>query len=153
MTDTREWASRQGHRLIQAGVTLFLVALFVGLAIPKFTVPRLALSAHLLGIMQGFLLILAGLIWPRLKLALTLARVGFWLAIYGCLAAWSANLLGAIWGAGNTLLPMAAGQAHGSPFQEGVIVVALRSGAVALIAATLLVLWGLRRPPASTPVN
>jgi hydroxylaminobenzene mutase len=44
---------------------LFLLALFVGLAVPKFALPRLALSTHLLGIMQGTFLLVAGSLWPR----------------------------------------------------------------------------------------
>jgi hydroxylaminobenzene mutase len=123
---------------------LFLFALLVGLAVPRFTIPRIGLSAHLLGLTQGLFLIAAGLLWPRLRLARTFAVAAFWLAVYGCLAPLTANVLAAMWGAGNTLLPMAAGQAHGSPLQEGVISAALRSGAVALIAAAMAILWGLR---------
>lgn len=150
-TGGRSLSVRQGHRLLQIGAALFLAALLVGLAIPKFAVPRLALSAHLLGITQGLLLMVAGVVWPRLLLSRGASRLAFWLAVYGCMAAWSANLLGAMWGAGNTLLPIAAGPAHGSPLQEGIIVVALRSGGASLIAATLLVLWGLRSLPSPAP--
>jgi hypothetical protein len=39
---------RQGHRLLQVGMFLFLAALLVGLAVPSFAVPRLGLSSHLL---------------------------------------------------------------------------------------------------------
>jgi hypothetical protein len=42
--------------------------------------------------------------------------------------------------AGNTLLPMVAGQAHGSLLQERVIAVALRTGAVALTATAATIL-------------
>lgn len=56
----------------------------------------------------------------------------------------AANFLGALWGAGNTLLPLAAAAAHGSSAQEGFIVVLLRSSAPSLIAALVLLLWGTR---------
>ena len=135
---------RQGHRLLQLGMLVFLFALVVGVAVPSFAVPRLGLSTHLLGIMQGLFLAVTGLLWPRLELAPLVARVAFWLAVYGCLAPLTANLLAAVWGAGNTLLPMAAGQARGSSVQESVIVILLRSGGAALIAAALLIVWGLR---------
>ena len=42
------------------------------------------------------------------------------------------------------MLPLAAGQAHGTALQEGMIAIALRSAAAALIAVALLILWGLR---------
>ena len=136
--------SRQGHRLLQVGMALFLCALLMGLVVQKFAVPRLALSAHLLGIMQGLFLLVLGLLWPRLRLSPAVSRTGFWLAVYGCLAAWLANVLAAIWGAGNSLLPMAAGPARGTALQETVIAFGLRTGGASLIAVAAVVLWGLR---------
>ena len=53
-------------------------------------------------------------------------------------------MLGAIWRAGNTLLPVAAGAAHGTPIQETVIAAGLRSAAVSLIVGLLMLLWGTR---------
>ena len=138
------WRVRQGHRLIQLGILLILLALLVGLAVPRFAVPRLGLSVHLLGIMQGLFLTVVGLLWPKLTLTRAMSRSGFWLAVYGCLAAWVANVLAAVWGAGNSMLPIAAGQARGNSLQEGIIAVGLRTAAVSLITAATLVLWGLR---------
>jgi hypothetical protein len=97
--DGRGWAVREGHRLVQVGMILFLAALPIGLAVQQFAVPL------------------------------------------------AANLLGALWGAGNTLLPIAAGPAHGSPVQEGITTSALRTGGTALIAASVLIVWGLRALP------
>jgi (hydroxyamino)benzene mutase len=143
-------AARQGHRLLQVGMSLFLLGLMVGIAVPFFAVPRLGLSTHLLGIMQGLYLMAAGLLWPRLRLPPAAAGTAFYLVIYGCLAAWSMNLLGAIAGAGQTMLPIAAGGARGSNLQEVAIMIGLRSGGVALIASAVLIWIGLFRstPPA-----
>jgi hydroxylaminobenzene mutase len=142
--DTSDWSIRQGHRLLQVGILLFLFALLVGIAVPRFAVPRIGLSAHLLGIMQGIFLMVTGLLWPKLKLPRAMSRVGFWLAIYGCFAAWTANLFAGIAGAGNTMLPIAAREAHGSALQEAIVAIGLRTSAVSLIAVTLVILWGLR---------
>jgi len=133
-----------GHRLLQVGVLLFLLALLLGLAIPKFTLPRLALSAHLLGIAQGTFLLAIGLLWPRLRFTSSQSRIGHGLAIYGCGAAWMANVCGAAWGAGGSMVPMAAGGARGTAFQELAIKILLRSAAVSLIALAFMLLWGLR---------
>jgi hydroxylaminobenzene mutase len=149
--DVRDEQRRDAHRLLQVGGLLFLLGLLVGLAVPRLAVPRLALSTHLLGVMQGTFLLVAGLLWPRLRLARMASRIGHGLAIYGCLAAWTANLLGAIWGAGNTMLPIAAGAAHGSSFQEGTIRILLVSAALCLVSVALLILWGLRAPPRVEP--
>jgi hydroxylaminobenzene mutase len=123
---------------------VFLLALLVGLAVSTFAVPRLGLSTHLLGIMQDTFLMVVGAVWPRLRLTRSTARVAFVLAIYGCVAAWTANLFAAIWGAGNSMVPIAAGAAHGSPTQERFISIALRSAAVSLVATAAAILWGLR---------
>lgn len=138
---------RNGHRLLQVGAALFLIGLLLGLLVPRFAVPRLGLSAHLLGILQGIFLLVLGLLWPRLSFTPVLSRIACGLVIYGCLAAWTANLCGAVWGAGGSMMPLAAGGAIGSAFQEGVIKVLLRSGAVSLVITAVLVLWGLRSMP------
>ncbi len=142
--DSSDRVSRHGHRLLQLGILLFLFALLVGLMVPTFAVPRLGLSTHLLGVMQGVFLMVIGLLWPRLRLTPLVSRIGSSLAVYGCFAAWTANLGAAIWGAGHSLMPIAAGEAHGSPLQEGMISIALRSAAVSLIVVAILILWGLR---------
>ena len=143
-TDALDARRRDGHRLIRVGSALFLVALLVGMAVPTFAVPRLGLATHLLGITQGIFLMVVGLVWPRLAVSQGRSRLGRWLITYGCLAPWTANLLAALWGAGNSMLPFAAGTAHGSALQENVIRVLLVSGALCLIGAVSLVVWGLR---------
>ena len=136
--------AQDGRRLLRIGIVLFLLALLVGLAVPRFAVPRLGLSTHLLGLMQGTFLLVAGSLWPRLTLTRTVSRTGSYLAVYGCLAAWTANLLGALWGAGNSMLPIAAGQARGNVVQERIIAAGLVTAAVSLIAMAIIILWGLR---------
>ena len=142
--DTSALLARQAHRLIQIGISLFLFAALVGLAVPQFTVPRLALSAHLIGILQGIFFVAVAQAWPRLTLSPTMSKGTFCLLVYGGIAALASNLLAAAWGAGNSIMPIAAGAAHGAPFQEAVINIGLRSAGAALIAALVLILWGLR---------
>jgi hydroxylaminobenzene mutase len=139
--------------LLQLGVLLFLFALLAGLAVPAFAVPRLGLSVHLLGIMQGMFLIITGMLWAKLRLTRSMSRLGFCLLVYGCFAAWTANVLAAVWGAGNSMLPIAAGQARGSVLQEGIITVGLRTAAVSLVAAATLLAWGLRTKDVGTSAS
>ena len=136
--------AQDGQRLLRVGMMLFLFALLVGLTVPRFAVPRLGLSTHLLGLMQGTFLLVAGSLWPKLTLTRAVSRAGSYLAVYGCIAAWTANLLGALWGAGNSMLPIAAGQARGSVVQERIIAAGLITAAVSLIAMAMIMLWGLR---------
>ena len=125
---------------------LFLASLLVGIAVPAFRAPRLALSTHLLLITQGLLLMVLGTIWPRLKLSPRAATAAFALAIYACLAASLANLAGATLGAGNSIVPIAAGEHRGSASQELLITVLLRTAGVSFIAMSVVVLFGLRVP-------
>jgi (hydroxyamino)benzene mutase len=49
-----------------------------------------------------------------------------------------------VWGAGNSIMPLAAGAAHGSDFQVAVIRVVAYSAAPTGIISFALILWGLR---------
>ena len=141
--------SRQAMWLLRVGVAVFLAAALLGLFVSHFTIPRLALSAHLVALLQGIFVVVLGLLWSRLSLTPVQAGLAFWLLIYQAIAAPLSNLLAAAWGAGNSIVPMAAGAAHGSTAQEAVINIGLRSAGAALIVGLLLVLWGLRRAPAA----
>jgi len=135
---------RQSRRLLQIGVGLLLFASFEGFVIPYFAAPRLGLSAHTLSALQSVLLLALGLAWTRLNLGDVPSRVAFWLLAYSTFAVLAAYVLGAVWGAGNETMPMAAGVAHGSPVQEGVIKVVAYSSAPTGIVSFALILWGLR---------
>ena len=144
--NSTELLSRQGHRLLQIGISLFLFASFQGFLIPYLAAPRLGLSAHSLSGLQGVLLLVSGLVWPRLKLGLSTSRIAFWLLIYSTCAILAAYVMGSIWGAGNSTMPMAAGAAHGTAFQEAAIKAVAYSSAPTGITSFFLILWGLRMP-------
>ncbi len=136
--------SRQGHRLLQVGVALFLFSSLEGFAIPYLPVPRLGLSVHTLSALQGVILLTLGLLWPRLNLGATTSRIAFWLLVYSTFATLAPYVMAAVWGAGNSIIPLAAGDARGSAFQEAVINVVLMSSAPAILISLALILWGLR---------
>lgn len=135
--------TRQSHRLLQLGVFLFLLGLLTGLTVSMLENPRMGLSSHLEALMNGMFLVLLGLLWPRLSLTRIPLTITFWLAVYGTFANWLATLLAAIWGAGASM-PIAAGDQQGSAAQEILINFLLFSLTFAMIAAAVLVLWGLR---------
>ena len=137
-------SSDKGQLLIEAGVLLFLIGLFIGLAIPAFENPRMGLSSHLESVFNGVFLILIGIIWTRIDLASKTKRILFGLLIYGTFANMSATLLAALWGAGE-MMPIASGGMMGSVIQEQTISLLLVTLALAMIVATILILLGLRR--------
>jgi (hydroxyamino)benzene mutase len=132
-----------GHRLLQLGILLFFIGLLTGFAVPVFTNPRMGLSSHLEGVMNGIFLVLLGLVWPKLRLSRIALTIVFWLAIYGTFANWTATLLAAFLGAGASM-PIAAIGHQGSPMQEAIIDFLLFSLSLAMVAVCILVLWGLR---------
>ena len=123
---------------------LFLLALLIGLAVPVFAVPRLALSVHLLGLMQGLFLLATGMLWPRLHFTRAQSIATFWLLAYGCVAAWTVESARRDLGRRQFDRSNRGRCRARHRFQETVIVVMLRSGGAALIFGTALLLWGLR---------
>jgi hydroxylaminobenzene mutase len=136
-----------GHRLLQLGVVLFLLGLLTGFAIPMVANPRMGLTSHLEGVMNGMFLMLLGLLWPRLLLPGAARTALFGLSIYGTFANWAATLLAAVWGAGATMMPIAAPGREGSALQEATVTFLLLTLSLAIVAASVLILWGLRGGP------
>ncbi len=135
---------KQSDQFIFFGVLLFLLGLFVGLFIPLMANPRMGLSSHLEGVMNGMFLIILGLIWHKLILSRTWLKVTFWLAIYGTFANWLGILIAAIFNAGKDLTIAAEGQ-EGPPFIEGLVTFLLISLSLSMLFICIMILIGLRR--------
>jgi hydroxylaminobenzene mutase len=139
---------RQGQRLLQFGMVLFLFSSFDGFAIPVLASQRIGLSVHALSALQAVMMLAIGLLWPKLKLSSRAAQIAFWTLIYSALAIIAAYVVAAIWGVGIETISLMGelphGLSHGSPFQETVIKVLAYSSAPTGLTAFFLILWGLR---------
>lgn len=137
------------RHLARAGALLFVASLLNGFVIHAIRLPRLALSAHLVGLFgAAFLLALAGL-WPHLGFRLRGSRVGAALAIYGFVTGWFVYLTAAVTGTAG-LFPMAGAGSRGTPLVEAMLSVTLLTVAVALLALSAIVWRAARRArPAS----
>ena len=133
-----------GRALMALGVLLFLLGLFTGFAVPALAHPRMGLSSHLEGVVNGTFLIVIGLVWPHLALNRLWAGIAFALLVYGTFANWFATLLSAWWGAVGTM-PLAGGGARGTPAQEHIVFGLLVSLSLAMVAGCLVLLIGLLR--------
>jgi hydroxylaminobenzene mutase len=140
--------NRQGQRLLQVGIALFLYSSLDGFAIPFFAAPRIGLSVHTLSALQAVMLLAFGLLWPRLRLSPGAVKIAFWCLLYSTLAILAAYTIAAIWGVGNETITLMGelphGLSHGSPFQETFIKVLAYSSAPTGLTAFVLMLWGLR---------
>jgi hydroxylaminobenzene mutase len=136
--------ARQSQRMLQIGVALFLFSSLEGFVIQLFPEPQLGLSVHTLSALEGVIIVALGLLWPRLALGPRAAATAFWLFLYSTLATLVPYVLAAVWGAGHTIIPLAAGPAQGAAWQELVITAILYTAAPTVIISLVLILWGLR---------
>jgi (hydroxyamino)benzene mutase len=124
-------------------VALFLFTSFEGFVIPALASPNLGRSVHTLSGFTGVLFLAMGLTWPMLNLGMTAARIAFWLLVYSALATIAGFIIAALWGAGGSIMPIAARGARGSHFQETVIQLVMCPAAPTGIIAFALILRGL----------
>jgi hydroxylaminobenzene mutase len=134
----------QSDQLIFSGVLLFFAGLIVGLFVPLFANPRMGLSSHIEGILNGIFLIVLGLIWFKIQLSGAWLKTVFWLAVYGTFANWFCMLIAAVFNAGQTLTIAANGQ-KGPPVAEAIVSFLLVSLSLSMLILCVAVLTGLAR--------
>jgi hydroxylaminobenzene mutase len=134
----------QSDRLIFLGVLLFFLGLIVGLLVPIFANPRMGLSSHIEGVLNGIFLIILGLIWYKLSLSQVWLKTTFWLSVYGTFANWFGMLIAAVFNAGRTLTIAANGH-NGPPIVEGIVSFFLITLSLAMLTICVLLLIGLTR--------
>lgn len=128
--------------IIALGVALFFAGLVSGFVIPALAIPRLGLTSHLEGTMNGTFLIVVGLIWDRLELSDLWLVVTFWTLLYGTWANWAATLLAGIWGTGK-VTPIASGGRTGRPAHERIVSAMLLGVGIADVMGVALLFVGL----------
>ena len=134
----------RSHALIALGAFLFLFGLLTGAVIPAVRNPRLGVSAHLEGVMNGTFLMVVGAIWDRVRLSSGLSNLCFWLLVYGTFANWFFVLLGGAFGAAR-MMPIAGGGMTALPWQEAVVAFGLVTLSLAMVVGCGLLAWGLVR--------
>jgi len=140
----------QGNKLIFYGILLFFFGLIVGLFVPLMANPRMGVSSHLEGIMNGIFLVVLGLIWGKIKLSDKWLKITFWLSVYGTFANWFGILFAGIFNAGK-LLNIAANGQEGSAVEEAIVNFFLFSLSIAMIIICIAVLIGLKRNMKNSP--
>jgi hydroxylaminobenzene mutase len=132
------------RRMMWHGVFLFLIGLVTGTQERRFKNMRMALSAHLEGVMNGTFLIALGAVWRHVELPPRVEQAARWTALYGTYGNWLFTTIGAALGtaAANPILSQGH---HGKPWQERGVLLGFRSMRYAFFIAVLLVLWGLSR--------
>lgn len=135
-----------GRRLLWHGMLLFLLGLATGLISEKLTNPRMGLSAHLEGLMNGTFLVAVGAAWSQVRLTERMQRTTFWIALFGTYVNWATTLLAAILGT-SSLTPLAAAGRRAAAWQEGLVSIGFVSVALTMIVTAALLLYGFRGEP------
>ena len=130
---------RQARGLLAAGAMLFMLGLLIGFVIPGLTNPRMGVSAHLEGVMNGTFLLAVGLAWPRVTLGSRARALALWMLLYGTFANWLFVTLAAVFGTA-AMTPIAAAGHAGTPWQESLVALGLASvGFTMVVGCGLLV--------------
>jgi len=122
---------------------LFLLGLLTGLVEQKFSNPRMGLAAHLEGLMNGTFLLVLGAIWGHIRLSSRLSAAAYWSVMYGTFVNWAVTTVAAILGT-LSQTPITGARSSGQPWQEAMVSVGFVSVALAMLACSILILWGLR---------
>jgi len=138
--------AKLGHRLLQAGMVLFLLGVLTGLISGKLENPRVGLTSHLEGVMNGPFLIILGFLWPRLKLGNGALSAAFWMALISTYANWVTTLFAAAVGGGENMLPISSKGFPGTSAQEMIIFAGLMT-TLLIIPMCAMVIYGLRGGP------
>ena len=136
--------NQRSQTLVGLGALLFFLGLVSGFVIPAMMNPRMGLSGHLEGVMNGTYLIVIGVAWSRFHLAPVYQTITYWTLIYGTFANWLFITLAAIFGT-NAMTPIAGSGHQGLPWQETVVSAGLSSVGIAMVVACGLLVWGFFR--------
>ena len=131
------------RRLMFHGICLFMLGLLTGFAEQHFVNVRMGLAAHLEGLMNGIFLMALGAIWPHVRLSSRAATIAYWTSLYGTYGNWLITILAATFGTA-ALSPITGAGHSGLPWQESLVTAGFMSVGITIVAATGLVLWGLR---------
>ncbi len=131
--------------LIRAGFVLFTLALLTGLAVPAFLNHRMAVAAHLTGIINALVLIALGLAWGLLTMGPLQARLTRAAFLYATYANWGTACIAAAWGT-SRLTPLSGAGFSAAAWKESVVQVLQVSLALVILAGAASVVYALRSP-------
>lgn len=132
------------RRLLWHGVFVFVLGLLVGAVVPVLTNPRMGVAAHVGAALSGIFLMLVGLIWEDMKLSPTAEKLAFRLFLYTSYAGWLAQFLAGLFGT-SWATPIGGAGYEGTVWQEVLVYAVAVSFSLAILAACLLALRGLRK--------
>ena len=135
--------------LVRAGFLLFTLALLTGFAIPAFLNQKMALAAHLTGVLNALVLMALGLAWGLFAVSPLQAKLTRGAFLYATYVNWGTACLAAAWGT-SRLTPLSGAGYGAAPWKESVVQALQVSLAVAIVAGAVSVVYALRPKPVAT---
>jgi hydroxylaminobenzene mutase len=124
-------------------MALFLIGLCTGLVQPHFTNIRMALAAHLEGVMNGTFLLAVGAIWSEVRLTSRASAVAYWTLLGGTYGNWVVTTTAATLGTA-ALSPITGAGHSAAQWKELLVTAGFVTIGISIISASVLLLWGLR---------
>jgi hydroxylaminobenzene mutase len=143
------FSTESQRRLIWHGMFLFLLGLLIGFAEGQVINPRMALAAHLEGLMNGTFLIALGAVWPYVRLPSRLTTGDILDRTVWDLRNVMFTTFAAVVGA-SSLSPITGVDHSATPWQESLVTIGFGTVGIAMLVSSLLILWGLRRTAVDT---
>jgi hydroxylaminobenzene mutase len=131
------------RRLMWHGLFLFILGLLTGFAEQHFANIRMGLAAHLEGLMNGTFLLALGAAWNEVRLTAQIKGIAYWTVLYGTYMNWFVTTVAAVFGTA-ALSPITGAGHTGKSWQEALVRTGFLSVGLAILASSLLILWGFR---------
>ena len=143
-------AANQGYtadsQVIWHGVVMILLGLFSAITTAFTKAPVAALQGHLIGMLQGTLLLAMAAIWPSLSASSPVLNVAKWCALIGFYGNWMGTQLAAFWGARAMFTVNSARiPAGAAPWMEVTVAVLLLLSVLVIVTCGVI-LWAVREP-------
>ena len=132
------------QRLIRHGLTLFLLGLLTGFAMPAMRNMRAGLAAHLEGVMNGTFLIAIAMAWSSVRLGPRATRAAYLLVLFGTWAHWISTTASAVFGTSKGT-PLAGAGFQGNPIAETLVFAGLVSVGLTMVVGCSILVWGAWR--------
>jgi hydroxylaminobenzene mutase len=129
------------RRLAWHGVALLLLGLLTGLVQQALRNPRMGLSAHLEGVMNGIFLLALAAAWPKLRLSDRLSTLAYRSVLVGTYGNWGVTMLAAVLGTA-AMTPIASAGFGAPQWQEALVTFGFVFVGLAILAASAVLLVG-----------
>lgn len=132
-----------GRRLAWHGVLLFFLSLVEGMFVYSMRNPRMGLTTHVGGITTALFFLAIAALWGQVRLGERATSAAWWMTVVGGYGSVASLLLAALLGTSNAT-PIAGAGFSAPAWQELLVTAALTITGIPVLAASLLLLWGLR---------